>query len=130
MSRFVGAASVAGGDRQTITTWMPSAARLAFVKATQGRSTVALAPLASEQGVVGAALGHRGFAKKEASVRRPCLYMKIYAFRGGVRGSGAGVGGSQKSIKKTAQWLPGELGPRKLEGEKKSKAIGVVRVYE
>ena len=74
MSRFVGAASVAGGDRHTITTWMPSAARLAFVKATQGRSKVALAPLGSEQGVVGAALGHRGFAKKEASVRRPCLY--------------------------------------------------------
>ena len=74
MSRFVGAASVAGGDRHTITTWMPSAARLAFVKATQGRSTVAVAPLGSEQGVVGVALGHRGFAKKEASVRRPCLY--------------------------------------------------------
>ena len=45
----------------------------------------------------------------------PSTMWKIYTFRGGVRGSGAGVGGLQKSIKKTAQWLPGELGPRKLE---------------
>ena len=52
MSRFVGATSVAGGDRHTITAWMPSAARLAFVKATQSRGTVALPPLGSEQGVV------------------------------------------------------------------------------
>jgi len=61
MSRFVGAISVACGGRHTITTWMPSAARLAFVKAPQGRNTVALAPLSSEQGVVGSAgLRHGG----------------------------------------------------------------------
>jgi hypothetical protein len=70
MSRFVGAASVAGGDRHTITTWMPSAARLAFVKATQGRSTVALSPLGSEQGVVGSAV----FAMKGSVLRRGGLY--------------------------------------------------------
>ena len=61
MSRFVAAISVACGDRHTITHNVdainPSAAAgwHSFVKATQGRSTVALAPLSFEQGVVGSA---------------------------------------------------------------------------
>ena len=75
-SRFVCAISVSCGNRHTITTWMPSAARLAFVKAPQGRNTVALAPLSSEQGVVRPTAWHRVFGTQESFLRRACLYFR------------------------------------------------------
>ena len=73
-SRFVCAISVSCGNRHTITTWMPSAARLAFVKAPQGRNTVALAPLSSEQGVVRPTAWHRVFGTEASFLRRRSLY--------------------------------------------------------
>ena len=74
MIRFVGATTVTSGDRHRITTWMSLAARLASVRAPQGRRMMALDPLSSEHGVLGSAREARGFAKKEAWVRRRGLY--------------------------------------------------------
>ena len=74
MIRFVGATTVTSGDRHRITTWMSLAARLASVRAPQGRRMMALDPLSSEHGVLGSAREARVFAKKESSLRRPSLY--------------------------------------------------------
>ena len=62
MIRFVGATTVTSGDRHRITTWMSLAARLASVRAPQGRRMMALDPLSSEHGVLGSAREARGFA--------------------------------------------------------------------
>ena len=69
MSRFVGATTVTFGDRHRITTWTSLAARLASVRAPQGRRMTALDPLSSEHGVLGSARERgsslrRVFAKK------------------------------------------------------------------
>ena len=74
MSRFVGATTVTFGDRHRITTWTSLAARLASVRAPQGRRMMALYPLSSEHGVLGSAGKASVFAKKASSVRSRCLY--------------------------------------------------------
>ena len=74
MIRFVGATTVTSGDRHRITTWMSLAARLASVRAPQGRRMMALYPLSSEHGVLGSAGKASVFAKKASSVRSRCLH--------------------------------------------------------
>ena len=74
MIRFVGATTVTSGDRHTITTWISLAARLASVRAPQGRRMMALDPPSSEHGVLGSAGKASVFAKKASSVRSRCLY--------------------------------------------------------
>ena len=74
MIRFVGATTVTSGDRHRITTWTSLAARLASVRAPQGRRMMALYPLSSEHGVLGSAGKASVFAKKASSVRSRCLH--------------------------------------------------------
>ena len=74
MSRFVGATTVTSGDHHRMTTWTSLAARLASVRAPQGRRMMALDPLSSEHGVLGSAGKASVFAKKASSVRSRCLY--------------------------------------------------------
>ena len=74
MIRFVGATTVTSGDRHRITTWILLAARLASVRAPQGRRMMALDPLSSEHAVLGSAGKASVFGTEASDVRRPCLY--------------------------------------------------------
>ena len=72
--RFVGATTVTSGDRHRITKWILLAARLASVRAPQGRRMMALDPLSSEHAVLGSAGKASVFGTEASDVRRPCLY--------------------------------------------------------
>ena len=85
MIRFVGATTVTSGDRHRITTWILLAARLASVRAPQGRRMMALDPLSSEHAVLGSAGKASVFGTEASDVRRPCTasicFSQCAAFR-------------------------------------------------
>ena len=103
MSRFVGATTVTSGDRHRITTWTSLAARLASVRAPQGRRMMALYPLSSEHGVLGSAGKASVFAKKASSVRSRCLYVD-YGWRDGASPVAPSHGKSPTAAPRRRHW--------------------------